>query len=144
MKVLIDADACPVTELAVRMACARGMDAILFCDDALCISRGDAEVVTVLRGADSADFALVNRCARGDIAVTQDYALAAMVLARGAQAVHPSGWVYTDENITGLLSMRHAARKARRAGERLRGPHARTREMDTAFEETLARLLDGC
>lgn len=142
MKILIDADACPVTDRAIRMARGRGMDAILFCDDAHCIEREGVEVVTVLRGADSADFALINRCARGDIVVTQDYALAAMALAKGARAVHPSGMRYTDENMTGLLSMRHVTRKARRAGEHLRGPHARTREMDEVFERALAQLLD--
>ena len=68
--------------------------------------------------------------------------LAAMALAKGARALHPSGMRYTQENITGLLSMRHATRKARRAGERLRGPRARTREMDDAFERAFSQLLD--
>lgn len=143
MQVLIDADACPVTDLAVRMARARGVDATLFCDDAHVMRREDAQVVTVMRGADSADFALVNRCRREDIVITQDYALAAMVLARGAAALHPSGMIYTDENITGLLSMRHVTRKARRAGEHLRGPKARTKEMDAAFERAFAALLES-
>lgn len=142
MRVLIDADACPVTERAVRMAAERGVESVLFCDDAHWMARDDAQVVTVMRGADSADFALINRCARGDIVVTQDYALAAMALAKGAQALHPSGMRYTQENITGLLSMRHVTRKARRAGERLRGPRARTREMDDAFERAFSQLLD--
>lgn len=142
MRVLIDADACPVTDRAVRMAAERGVESVLFCDDAHWMARDDAQVVTVMRGADSADFALINRCARGDIVVTQDYALAAMALAKGAQALHPSGMRYTQENITGLLSMRHVTRKARRAGERLRGPRARTREMDDAFERAFSQLLD--
>ena len=142
MRVLIDADACPVTDRAVRMAAERGVESVLFCDDAHWMARDDAQVVTVMRGADSADFALINRCTHGDIVVTQDYALAAMALAKGARALHPSGMRYTQENITGLLSMRHATRKARRAGERLRGPRARTREMDDAFERAFSQLLD--
>lgn len=141
MQVLVDADACPVTDLALRMAKAHGADVTLFCDDAHLMRRTDVQIVTVMRGADSADFALVNRCRGGDIVITQDYALAAMALAKGAAALHPSGMIYTDENITGLLSMRHVTRKARRAGKHLRGPKARTKEMDDAFERAFATLL---
>jgi uncharacterized protein YaiI (UPF0178 family) len=143
MQVLIDADACPVTQAAIRLARARGLAVTLFCDDAHGFARLDVPVVTVLRGSDSADFALLHRCARGDAVITQDYALAALCLSRGARVIHPDGRIYTDENITGLLSLRHAARRARRAGERTRGPHARTREMNAAFEEAFARLLDS-
>lgn len=141
MRLLVDADACPVTNTAVHMARACGVDVLLFCDDAHEMVRDDAQVIRVMRGADSADFALVNRCARGDIVVTQDYALAAMCLGRGARVLSPNGQQYTDENITGLLSMRHASRKARRAGERVRGPRAREKAMDEAFEKSLAALL---
>ena len=143
MRLLVDADACPVTDRAIRMAKEAGVETTLFCDDAHVMNREDAEIVTVLRGADSADFALVNRCKRGDIVVTQDYALAAMSLAKGAYTLHPSGMIYTDENITGLLSMRHVTKKARRAGEHLRGPKARTKEMDEAFDRALSQVLEA-
>lgn len=142
MQVLIDADACPVTDIAVRMAAARGRDVVLFCDDAHVMSRTDAEVVIVMRGADSADFALVNRTRRGDIVVTQDYGLAAMCLSRGAYAVHPNGKVYDEENIVGLLSVRHEARKVRRAGGRTKGPKPRSAQMDEAFVQAYGALLE--
>lgn len=74
------------------------------------------------------DFALVNLCMRGDIVVTQDYGVAAMILGKGAYGIHQSGKWYTNENIDRMLMERHIAKKARRASGKhhLRGPAKRT------------------
>lgn len=61
------------------------------------------------------DFALVNLCMRGDIVVTQDYGVAAMILGKGAYGIHQNGRWYTNENIDRMLMERHIAKKARRA-----------------------------
>ena len=122
MRVLIDADACPVTDRAVRMAAERGVESVLFCDDAHWMARDDAQVVTVMRGADSADFALINRCTRGDIVVTQDYALAAMALAcAGAPSVRHAlyageyhrAFIHASRDAKGAARWRKAARATR-------------------------------
>ena len=83
-RLLIDADACPVVEIALRAARARGVEVLLVCDDAHEMRREGARTVTVARGADSADLRLVNLLEPGDIVVTQDYGLAALCLARAA------------------------------------------------------------
>ena len=114
MRLLIDADACPVVDRAIDAAARRNIPVTLVCDDAHQMSRAHAETVTVSRGADSADFALVNLTHRGDIVVTQDYGLAAMCLAKGARILHQDGREYTDQNIDGLLAFRHEAKKFRR------------------------------
>ena len=95
----------------------------------------------MLRGADSADLRLVNLLSRGDIAVTQDYGLAALCLARGAETLDQNGRVYTNENIDSLLGMRHISAKARRAGGRMKGPPKREKWQDEAFEKALDELL---
>ena len=94
------------------------------------------------RGADSADFALVNALAPGDLAVTQDYGLAAMCLSRKARVLRQDGLEYTDDNIGSLLLARHTARKIRRGGGRLHGPKKRDAQQDAAFEAALIRVLD--
>ena len=58
-RLLIDADACPVVEIALRAARARGVEVLLVCDDAHEMRREGARTVTVARGADSADLRLV-------------------------------------------------------------------------------------
>lgn len=141
MRLFVDADACPVTDLAVRLAGEAGVECILICDTAHMLEREGAKTVTVDKGADSADFALVNRIEAGDLAVTQDYGLAAMCLAKKAVPISQNGFVYDDSNIGARLEARHAAKKLRNAGAHLKGPHKRTKAQNDAFEALLRKLL---
>ena len=142
MNLFIDADGCPVTNIAIALAKKYCVPCTLICDTAHEMCREGAVTITVSKGADSADFALVNLVRPGDIVVTQDYGLAAMCLSRGAVPIHQDGMVYTNDNIDGLLFFRAAAKKVRNAGGRLKGPSKRTKEQDRAFEATLSRLLE--
>lgn len=141
MNLLIDADACPVTDTAIKIARQHQVPAILFCDDAHVFSRTDVQVITVMRGADSVDFALLNRTSKGDVVVTQDYGLAAMCLARGAHVLRQDGLVFTGENILPLLNQRHETKKRLRAGGRVHGPKKRDSAQDAAFETALHALF---
>lgn len=142
MKLLIDADGCPVVDCALKLAKQYGAEAIILCDTSHRFEREGARTITVSKGADSVDFALVNLVAPGDIVVTQDYGLAAMCLARRAVPIHQDGMVYTDDNIDSLLLARHTARKIRSAGGRLKGNAKRTKQQDQLFERALAALLE--
>lgn len=141
MSLLIDADACPVTEIAIAAAKRKGVPVTLFCDSAHEYRREDVRVVTVMRGADSVDFALVNHVIKGDVVITQDYGLAAMCLARGAHVLRQDGLRYTDENLLPLLNQRHETKKRLRAGGRVRGPKKRDSAQDEAFARALEALL---
>lgn len=141
MEVFIDADGCPVTDIAVKLAKQACVPCTILCDTAHQIQRNDAKTITVSQGADSVDFALVNLLKPGDVVVTQDYGLAAMCLSRKAIAIHQDGMIYTDENIDSLLFFRAAARKVRRSGGRLKGPARRTRDQDRVFEDAFSKLL---
>ena len=143
MKVLIDADACPVVDIAVRLCKNHGISCLLLCDTAHTIHRDGAETLVFDKGSDSVDFALVNRTASGDIVVTQDYGLASMCLGRNARILHQDGWEYTLANISGLMEQRHAAKKHRMAGGRTKGPSKRTKAQDDAFEKALQQMLQG-
>lgn len=142
MELFIDADGCPVTNIAIALAKEYKIPCTLLCDTAHELRRDGARTITVSKGADSVDFALVNLVRKGDLVVTQDYGLAAMCLSRGAVPIHQDGMVYTDDNIDGLLFFRAAAKKVRNAGGRLKGPSKRTRDQDRAFEAALRRLLE--
>ncbi len=143
MKILIDADACPVVEITVRLAKEYGVKCIIICDTAHYIQRDGAETLTVEKGADSVDFKLVNMVEKGDIAVTQDYGLAAMCLGRSAVPINQNGLIFTDANIEKLLYTRFVSKKIRMAGGRTRGPKKRTKEQDADFEKTLKMLLEN-
>ncbi|MBR6571010.1 MAG: YaiI/YqxD family protein [Clostridia bacterium] len=141
MHLWIDADACPVVDLAIAIAARHQVAVTLVCDDAHHMQRDGARTITVSRGADSADLMLVNLLSQGDAVVTQDYGLAALCLARGAKPLDQNGRVYHEGNIDSLLGMRHVAKKVRRGGGRLKGPPKRTKEQDEWFEQSLDRLL---
>lgn len=142
MKIFIDADGCPVVNETISLCKEFRKECIIICDTAHQIEREGATTITVEKGADSADFRLVNMLSKGDIAVTQDYALAAMGLSRGARIINQNGLEYTDKNIDSLLMQRFVAKKVRNAGGRLKGPSKRTKEQTEAFIRTLRRILE--
>ena len=141
MRILIDADGCPVVRLTVDCAARHGVSVIIVCDSAHLFELPGAETVVVDKGADSTDFYLANLIRPGDIAVTQDYGLAAMCLARGARAISQNGLHYTDRNIDSLLMARHASRRLRTAGVRVKGPPKRTAQQDADFLKALEKLI---
>lgn len=143
MKILIDADGCPVVDLTVRLAGKYGIECTILCDTSHEFNREGAKTVVVEKGADSVDFKIVNLVGEGDIVVTQDYGLAAMCLARKAIPVSQNGLVYTDKNIDQLLFTRYVSKKIRNAGGRMKGPSKRTPEQDKAFAAALEKLIQA-
>ncbi|RKJ17979.1 DUF188 domain-containing protein, partial [Butyricicoccus sp. 1XD8-22] len=97
LQLLIDADACPVIDIAISISSDYGMKTLLFCDTSHRIEREHAMTITVPKGPDSVDFKLVNTIKKGDIVITQDYGLAAMCLAKGAFVMDQNGREMTSE-----------------------------------------------
>ncbi len=141
MKLLIDADGCPVVDIAVSVCLNQGIPCLLLCDTAHQIYRDAAQTLVFDKGADSVDYALVNRVHCGDIVITQDYGLASMCLAKGARILHQDGWEYTADNIDALLFSRHESRKYRASGGRTKGPRKRLPSQNAAFEAALRKLI---
>ena len=105
MRVLIDADGCPVVRETVRQCAAFHVPCLLFCDTAHVFSIPGVEVFVADCGHDSTDYLLLSHLRPGDVVITQDYGLAALCLARSAQALHPVGHAYTKDNIDALLTV---------------------------------------
>ena len=143
MKIFIDADGCPVVNETVALCREYEKECIIICDTSHTIERDGSQTIVVEKGADSADFRLVNMLSKGDIAITQDYALAAMSLSRGARVINQNGREYTDKNIDSLLMSRFIAKKVRNAGGRLKGPSKRTKEQTESFVKKLREILEG-
>lgn len=141
MNILIDADGCPVVDLTLRAANRAGVPVIILCDTAHRIEREGAQTLVFDKGADSVDFALVNRVKPGDVVVTQDYGLASMCLARCARVLSQNGLEYTAENIDALLLRRYENKKLLRAGKHPKGSAKRTKEQDQAFAARLEAML---
>lgn len=142
MRIFVDADGCPVTAITVRLAKAFSVPCTIICDTAHAIHYDGVETITVDKGADSADFRLVNLIQKDDIAITQDYGLAAMCLSKNAIVLNQDGKQYTPDNISGLLEFRAVSAKIRKSGGRLKGNAKRSPEQNKAFESALREILN--
>ncbi|PGM59640.1 YaiI/YqxD family protein [Bacillus sp. AFS053548] len=143
MKILIDADGCPVVSETINIAAEFKVNVLLLCDTAHIMQREGAETIVVSQGADAVDFALVNRVVNGDLVITQDYGLAAMVLSKQAYVLNQNGFQYTNENIDSLLHTRYVSKKIRNAGGRVKGPKKRQKLDNANFENGLRKLLSS-
>lgn len=142
LKILVDADACPVKNIIEKTAEKYGIPVVMFIDSSHILSSEYSEIVTVGQGKDAVDIALINRAEPGDIVVTQDCGVAALALGKGAYAVNNFGTVFSDKNIDQMLFERHISAKIRRSGGRLCGFHKRTKKNDEQFEQSLVRLIE--
>lgn len=142
MKVFIDADGCPVVNETVSLCREFKKECTIICDTSHSIEKDGAQTIVVEKGSDSADFKLVNLLSKGDVAITQDYALAAMALSRGARIINQNGLEYTDKNIDSLLMSRFIAKKVRNSGGRLKGPSRRTKGQTESFVKKLREILE--
>lgn len=141
MTILIDADACPVKEIAVNTARENDIPVVMVADTSHIIKSDYAKVITVDKDSDSADIYLANLIRKGDIAITQDYGVAAMVLSKGAYAINQNGMVYDNDNIDRLLFERHIGKKLRRSGKRTSSVAKRSHEDDVNFEKEFKKLI---
>lgn len=141
MRIIIDADACPVTDIAVRVGREKKIPIIIVCDSAHEIFREGVETVVVPQGADSVDFAIISKTEEMDIIVTQDYGLASIILSKNAQALNQDGMIYNKFNIESLLFSRHMSQKMRNSGKRTKGPKKREKSQDENFERVLRELI---
>ncbi len=142
VQLLIDADACPVVDLALFISSQYEMKPILFCDTSHRVERENAITIIVPKGPDSVDFKLVNTLSKGDVVITGDYGLAAMCIAKGAHVIDSNGRELTSDNIDQLLAFRYESAKIRRSGGRLKGPKKRTEKNNISFETNFRQLCE--
>ena len=92
MQISVDADACPVKDIIVRLAKHRNIPVTMLIDTSHELNDGYSTVINVDKQADSVDFKLMSLLTADDIVVTQDYGLAAMVLGKVAYCLERMDW----------------------------------------------------
>lgn len=143
-RIWVDADACPnaIKDILFRAAVRAEVAVTLVAKQWLRVPASRfLRAVQVPAGLDVADSEIVRRVAAGDLVVTQDIPLAALVLEKGALALGPRGEMHTRDSIGQRLSLRNFMEDLRAAGVDTGGPatlHARDRQ---AFANALDRWL---
>lgn len=151
MRIWIDADAAPreVKDLVFRATQRLGVPAVLVANRRLQPPEG-YPLVTAVRvdgGPDAADRHIAAEAEPGDLVVTQDIPLAALLVPRGIAVLDPRGDEHTAETIGERLSVRDFMDQLRTSGTVTGGPppfDARARQaFAAALDRTLTRLLRG-
>ena len=142
MRIIVDADACPVKEIIIRVAKEIMIPVIMVMDTSHSWQNNDVEVVTVDKERDGADIALINLAKNNDIVVSQDYGVAALALGKGLKALNQNGLVFTSTNMDKLLFERHLGQKVRRSGGKTKNQRKRTQEDDERFEHALRKVIE--
>ncbi len=99
-------------------------------------------------GADVADQHIATEAAPGDLVVTQDVPLAALLVPSGVTVLDPRGEEHTSETIGERLSIRDFMEQARIAGVVAGGPApfgaGDKQAFAGALDRALTRLMRGC
>lgn len=141
MKILVDADGCPVKDIVLKVA--KEYEIPLMMIKNICHELYDdyAQVITVDQGRDMADLVLINNTNEGDVVVTQDYGVAALALGKKAMVINQNGWLYTNENIEQLLMKRHTNQQMRRKHKKYTKVAKRSKEDNLNFEKRFRELI---
>lgn len=145
MKLWLDADAAPrdVKDICVRACDRLKIETVLVANQRLQLPVGYTHLsaVRVDGGPDVADRYIVDHAASGDVAVTADIPLAALLVPKGVIVIDPRGEQYTAETIGERLSVRNFMDGLRGSGIETGGHAAYGPRDKQAFANALDRVL---
>lgn len=144
MKIWVDADACPaaIKEILYRVANRTQIPVTLVANQMLRVPPSPhIRAMQVPSGFDVADRRIVEECEKGDIVITADIPLAALVIEKQATVIDPRGELLTLHNIRERLSMRNFMEELRNSGVETGGHGAFSPADKQAFANQLDRLL---
>lgn len=142
MKIWVDADACPavIKDILYRAVDRTQVRLTLVANQMLRVPPSPwIRALQVPSGFDVADQRIAQEAEAGDIVVTADIPLAALVIAKGAIVLDPRGDLLDASNIEERLTMRNFMDGLRSGGVDTGGPAA----FSAADRKAFANRLDG-
>jgi uncharacterized protein YaiI (UPF0178 family) len=145
VRLWIDADAAPrdVKDICFRASDRLQLDTVLVANQPIQLPLGykHLSAVRVDGGPDVADLYIAEHAGAGDVAVTADIPLAALLVPKGVIVIDPRGDVYTEESIGERLSVRNFMDGLRSSGIETGGHSAYGQKEKQAFANALDRAL---
>jgi uncharacterized protein YaiI (UPF0178 family) len=145
VKLWVDADAAPgeMKDVIFRAGKRLGFETILVANRSIGVPAAYSRVrsVCVPGGPDAADRHIATEAQAGDVAVTADIALAAVLVAKSVATIDPRGEEYTVNDVGARLSVRNFNESLRGAGVNTRGPRPYGEKDKKAFAAALDRVL---
>ena len=148
VRILIDADACPVKDEIYRVAFRRAVAVRMVSNARIRIPDHPlVERVVVSDGFDAADDWIAETATASDVVITADILLADRCLKAGASVLAPTGKPFTNASIGNALAVRSIMADLRAGGDAVGGPAPfakadRSRFLQ-ALDEALVRLARG-
>lgn len=143
LRILVDADACPVKDEVLKVAERHGVPVTFVSNGGMRPSRDPMvrNVVVPKEKADAADDWIVENAKANDVVVTADIPLAARTVALGCHVLGPTGRPFTPQTIGMAVAMRDLKQHLRETGESKGYNAAFTREDRSRFLGELDRIL---
>lgn len=140
----VDADSCPVKEEILTYRFRNDIKLVFVMSYAHSMQLPD-EVGQVMVDSDkeAVDLYILNHIHHGDVCVTQDHALASLLLRKQVQVISPRGLEYNEQTIEQLLDVRYISAQKRRRGIRTKGPKPFTGEDRERFVQILKKILQN-
>jgi uncharacterized protein len=146
MHIWVDADACPraIKEILFRAADRLQVPVTLVANKELHTPRSPyVDALKVARGFDVADSEIVRRVQAGDLVISADIPLAALVVEKGGDVIDPRGQLLDADNIQERLTLRNFMDELRGAGVDTGGPASFAQKDRQAFANQLERFLSA-
>lgn len=142
LRILVDADACPVKEETYRVA-ARYRIPVTIVSNSPIRTPNDPLIdrVVVGDGFDAADDWIAERAGAGTIVVTADILLADRCLKVGVAVISPTGKLFTHASIGGAIATRAIMADLRAGGEQLGGPPPFSKTDRSRFLQELDAII---
>lgn len=138
IRILVDADACPVKEEIYRVAGRHRLPVAIVTNSWLRVPDHPAiERIKVDDGFDAADDWIAEAANGESIVVTADILLADRCIKQGATVIAPNGKPFTTNSIGGAIATRAIMADLRAGGEQIGGPAPFTKADRSAFLQAL-------
>ena len=147
MKIVIDADAQPCRRDIVKLAASHGIKAVSVMSFAHHTEREEGEeIINVESEPQAADIKIMTIAQPGDIAITQDSALAYVLQGKGVITINSRGYLLDSDTARGAMEAASKAKKSRRkkTGKiRIKGPDAFTDEDKKRLLSAVEKAITG-
>ncbi len=144
MKIIVDADACPVVikEILFKAANRVAMQLLLIANHAMKVPPSPyIKFMQVSSGFDVADDEILLRAEKGDLVISSDIPLAADCIDKGVMVLSPRGELFDKQNIRGRLNTRDFMETMRSSGFHTGGPPPLGQRERKEFAGHLDRIL---
>jgi uncharacterized protein len=144
--IYVDADACPVLikDEINKYSKVYHFDPI-FVTSFAHVSNTDQPGRWILVDArpEEVDMYIHNHSQKNDIVITQDHALASLLIPKGVYVITPRGKHFQENEMERVLHERYLSAKARRSGKHSKGPAKFTKEDSERFATVFCEILSN-